>query len=259
MSGGKGVPASSFLSFYFKIEGLQPNYAVQPNRALHNPQGYWAPPDIQNAYTSTTTHWFRWYGGNVASVQSLPNPLQQYREATIFSQQDDTDHLLAVEYNVKLQNVRHASAGWNTLSFEHVRLDPGNTYSKVKLFGDEKKLAAPGSPHWMPQLLPSEYNYRRTGPHDDPIPSDTRSAGLIGNLAILLALAAFSAPRNRLSTVLTSCIGLQIWRPHHLPTGRTPERGMIVTIYLDPANPTYSTVLYLDKLEEGHCGPFYGP
>ena len=214
------MPASPALSFYFKIVGLQPNYAEQSNRAQHNPQGYWAPPDIQNACTSTTTHWFRWYDGSVYIVQSLPGTLQPYREATIFSQQDDTDHLLAVDFNARLQNVFHAPGGWSRLSFEHVHLGNGSTYSKVTLFGSEKKLAAPGSPHWMPQLLPREYNYQRTGPNDLPIQSDTRSAGLIGHLPILLALAAFSAPRNYLATVLTSFIGPKVWRPHQMPTGR---------------------------------------
>ena len=39
----------------------------------------------------------------------------------------------------------------------------------------------------------------------------------------------------------------------------TPERGMVVTIFLDPDNHTGSTIEQLCKLEEGDYGPFYQP
>lgn len=260
-SNGRGaINAQAVLSFYFKIEGLAPDYNVQPNRAQHHPLGFWAPPDNQNAYISTTPFYFLWYGGTVTLVQNLPSILQRYGEATIFSQKNDSDHLLAVDFNARSRNVSHApGGGWKRLSFDHVQLTNGSTYSKINLFGCERHLAAPGSPHWVPQLLPREYDYQRTGPNDHPIQSDTTSAGLIGSLPILLSLAAFSAPRDCLPAVLTQCIAPGAWRPHPMPTGRTSERGMIVAVYLDPNNPTYSNPSQLDMLRDGYSGPFYGP
>ena len=37
-----------------------------------------------------------------------------------------------------------------------------------------------------------------------------------------------------------------------------PERGLVVTIYLDSANPTWSTADSLKKLQDGGYGPFLG-
>ena len=37
------------------------------------------------------------------------------------------------------------------------------------------------------------------------------------------------------------------------------ERGMVVTVYLDPQNQAGSTWDLLDRLQNGEYGPFYGP
>lgn len=37
------------------------------------------------------------------------------------------------------------------------------------------------------------------------------------------------------------------------------ERGMVITVYLDPANKQGSTKERLNRLQEGHFGPFYQP
>jgi len=109
----------------------------------------------------------------------------------------------------------------------------------------------------MDQLLPYEYNYQRTTTNGQPIPATTTSAGLIGDLSILIGLAAFSAPENSLRAVVSSSILPGAWRRHNLPTGRTPERGMVITIYYDPTNSLYSTKKMLDRIENGGFGPFY--
>ncbi|KAL8723014.1 MAG: hypothetical protein Q9225_000631 [Loekoesia sp. 1 TL-2023] len=118
-------------------------------------------------------------------------------------------------------------------------------------------MAAPGSPHWMPQLVPAIYDY-------DPGQATTRpsppsSAGLIGYLPILFALPAFSAQPHMLSQVLTRHLRPNTWLPHNYPHGHIAERGMVVTVYLDPANKKCSTKQILDQLQQGYWGPFYGP
>lgn len=218
---------SQAVTFFVKIQGLQPNYDKQANRAQHNPQGFWAPPNIKEAYSRQTISYFKWTGGVLLSLPpaSAPNVGTLYREATIFSQQGDTDHLLAVNFDAQLRNVRDTLGGWRVLSFNHVPRTNRSTYSKVNLFGEEQQLAAKGCEHWMPQLLPAHYDYQRTDAQDNPIPAETEQAGLIGDLAILISLAAFSAPRDRLTAVLTSSIGPGVWRRHDLPTGRRSYRG----------------------------------
>lgn len=48
--------------------------------------------------------------------------------------------------------------------------------------------------------------------------------------------------------------------PRHLltPIG-VPERGLVVTIYLDPRYPNHSTAAELERLQNGDYGPFYRP
>ena len=148
-----------------------------------------------------------------------PTPLVRYSEATVFSQKDDTDHLLGVDINALERDVASWNPGWRVLSFDHVAHSNG-TYSYINLLGGQKHLAAKGSSTWMGQLLPVEYNYQRTTPEGEPFPSSTTSAGLIGSLPILVALAAFSAPQNSLVPILASSMTRMAWKRHNLPTGR---------------------------------------
>ena len=159
---------------------------------------------------------------------ALPNSsvntamLRQYSEATIFSQKDDTDHLLAVDINALSRDVATYDVGWRVLSFDHYpRTNPDSTYSYINLLGEERQLAAQGSCNLVPQLMPREYNYQRTSPNGHPISSTTTSAGLIGSLPLLVGLGAFSAPRDSITPALTGSItALGAWTHHDWPTGR---------------------------------------
>ena len=51
---------------------------------------------------------------------------------------------------------------------------------------------------------------------------ESKSAGLIGRLPLLLGLAAVTAPKGRVAEILTRCIQPEGWKPH----GLAPERGM---------------------------------
>ena len=87
-------------------------------------------------------------------------------------------------------------------------------YSYVSANGDREHIAAPGSRHWMPQLLPRVY--------DNQNGSQRKQAGLVGSIPLLIALAAFSAPPATLIPVLTHCVQPQRWQPHQwqYPAGR---------------------------------------
>ena len=122
----------------------------------------------------------------------------------MFTQRPDTDHLLAVGYDAQ-QKLVAGHRRWRILSFDHVPKDAKSTYSSVTLSGAEPRLAAPGSPDWLPQLLPVIYDYQNIDKTGNPVPSKTSSAGLIGSLPLLLALAAFSAPPESLGAAL-SCV-----------------------------------------------------
>lgn len=150
-------------------------------------------------------------------------PVNQHSAATIFSQKEDTDHLLAVNFNASLKDVASYAPGWRVISFDHLpQMNTSATYSSINVLGLERHLAAFGSTVWMGQLLPDVYNYQRTTPGGHPIPSSTTSAGLIGSLPILVGLAAFSAPKDSLTAVLSSSVSPRAWRRHTRPTGRKP-------------------------------------
>ncbi|MCJ1365773.1 hypothetical protein MMC16_004898 [Acarospora aff. strigata] len=94
---------------------------------------------------------------------------------------------------------------------------------------------------WHPQLVPDGY---RGEPANNP------GGGLQGNLALILALAAFSAPRGQMASALNDSFKVHRWQPHNLGHGRDNGRGVIVTVYADPASPPAR----LKEFEEGMCG-----
>jgi len=251
------APPPPSLSFIVKIQDIRPNYTVQPNRSTESTDGFFLPPDRKEAFDKGNATYFRWQHGRMSTFSDVSD-LTPYSAATIFSQKDDTDRLLAVHFDALTRDVASYHSGWRDLSFDHLpKQDTSATYSFINLIGGEKRLAAGGSSAWIGQLLPSEYDYHRTTPDGYLMHSLTASAGLIGSLPILIGLAAFSAPKESLTAVLTSSIKPKAWRRHNLPTGRTPERGMVVTIYYDPMNPKFSNKDILDRLQNGEWGPFY--
>ncbi len=216
-------------------------------------------------------------------VTAIPNNdpvlragLSTYRTASLFSQYPDTPHLLVVPFNVRTRSVREYGRGWLPVTFDHISINGGGGareyYSSVSDIGAEDHIAAPVLNSWIPQLLPAWYNYRSSG-----TVQERNHAGLTGNLAILLALAVFSAPAAHLAEAMSS-LRPGAWRPHrHMyPSGRQSycpfsayssnrwhldtigERGVVVTILYDPINPQHSTRARLDQLQNGGFGPFYG-
>lgn len=215
MVGEDGIAET--LSFLIRIDNLEPNYQAQPPQ--HDSHDYWSPPNIKTGYITRSANYFRWLNGsmihypaNVPIIQAL-GPV--HSAATVFTQNPDTPHLLVVPFDVKRSDVKKYPGGWGPLSFRHV--PTGKTqrsYSAVLANGDHRYIAAPGSPHWMPQLLPEVYDCQGGDPR--------LQTGLIGSIPLLIALAAFSAPSTYLLSVLTSCLHLGKWLPHeHMyPSGR---------------------------------------
>ena len=142
-----------------------------------------------------------------------------FSEVTVFTQMPDTQHLLAVSFDAATINVRDQYR-WLPLSFQHIRIGHSDTkYSSVQVVASQQHLAAPGAPHWIPQLLPAVYDYPRTDHEGRSLSTSVTSAGLIGSLPLLLALAAFSAPENLLDTILTQCLRRGAWVSHMYPRG----------------------------------------
>ena len=221
------IKSTGNISFYVVIDRLEPNCQEQPSQ--HGSHGYWVPPTIRTGYITRIRSLFHWTGGimtHITAHEEVGHPLGEiYSAATVFTQHPDTPHLLVVPFDVRRRNVAGHPGGWRPLTFGHVRIaNTQHTYSAVLVNGDHQHIAAPGSPRWMPQLLPRVY--------DDQTRSTRIQAGLIGSIPLLIALAAFSAPTSFLSSVLTNCLRFQRWHPHQYqyPAGRKLRKSKSIPV-----------------------------
>ena len=179
------------------------------------------PPNRPNGLTNGQGSLFlRWQGGRISTVPAN-DPIRgvdldryTYRASTIFTQNPDTPHLLAVPFDARTTNVYQYGRGWQRITFIHNRVGNSSNayYSYISDQGAEQRIAAPALPHWIDQLLPSWYNC-------EPRHAARTQAGLIGELPLLLALAAFSAPPTSPGSLL-NCIAPGRWFAHQQPTGR---------------------------------------
>ena len=223
----------SNISFYVLIDGLEPNYQAQTIQ--YGPDDYWVPPTIRTGYTKRFSSLFYWRGGIMTHIpvhEAAKDSMgHSYSAATIFTRNPDTPHLLVVPFDARTRDVSQYPGGWRPFTFRHIRIgNTQRTYSAVLADGDRQNIAARGSSHWMPQLLPSIYDKQSWS---------TRQAGLIGSLPLLIALAAFSAPASFLQSVLTLCLRLRRWNPHQYqyPAGRKLQNSVGVprlTLYRYP-------------------------
>lgn len=184
--------------------------------------GVWVPPDRPNGLTNGQgpTLLLRWEGGRIIIVPAN-HPIRgidldryEYRAATVFTQNPHTPHLLAVPFDARTRSVHQFGRRWQMITFNHNRVANSSNayYSYISNNGAEQTIAARGSPNWIPQLLPAWYDC-------DPRHAARIQAGLIGELPLLFALAAFSAPPTSHLSLLTS-IAPGRWIPHGESTGR---------------------------------------
>ena len=215
----KSISIPKPLSFYTRIEPVRPDYNAQP---IRQECGLWVPPDRPNGLINGQgpTLLLRWEGGRINSVPAN-DPIRGidleryvYSAATVFTQHLDTPHLLTVPFDATTRSVHHFKRGWQPITFVHspVGISSNAYYSYILYQGTEPRIAAPMLPHWIPELIPAWYDC-------DPRHATRTQAGLIGELPLLFALAAFSAPPQSLGVLLSSMQPGE-WFPHGLTGGR---------------------------------------
>lgn len=190
--------------------------------------GDWNPPNSSKAVKSEACSWFIWKAGNMTPMPPNHNQnkaVSQYCVNSIFSQGPAAPHLLAVNCNAEQKNAGD-NGRWSRLKFNHRRAGNSNTYlSEIDLGGTKNQIAAPaGSAPWKDQLLPSVYDATPTSDSQGTqAPSTKVQGGLIGRLSLLIALAAFSAPANRVGEVLRNHVKPHRWQRggFHYPCGRS--------------------------------------
>ena len=228
-SNSPGIPEN--LCFYVRIEPLSPDYGVHGQQIRHSEPGDWLPPNRPNGLRDGQgrVSFLRWAGGRITTVP-LNDPIRTtnldgyfYAAATVFTQFPDIQRLLAVPFNARTRSVSATyGRGWQAIRFNHNQV--GNSYlSYISHRGAERAIAAPGSPRWMPELLPDSYDCEHRH-------ATRNQGGLIGELPLLFALAAFSIEPNQ--GFPSNSMGPGRWSNHGQTTGRRFSQ------YVEPRTPS---------------------
>ena len=137
-----------------------------------------------------------------------------------------------------------AGTAWHPLRFDHGHIHQSSYLTHA---GQEEAMEwQRNDQSWAYMLLPTTYH--------GAAPPDPRYGGLVGELSILLGLAALSMPPANLQQWLPWMFQESQWRTHALHHGReflstcylvistadrdagTHKRGVVVTVYLCPPN-----------------------
>lgn len=239
-------------SFLFAVNELPVNEDRQeggvPPRS--NDNAGWIPPIYSNGFGEQTIGYlYRWsINGQISWANDCPwsngswryqdIPLTEYRASTMFWCNAFTQ-FLATPGDASMRDMAESDQTevpdrWWPLTFRH-----DETLSRIEVAMDQQLIAGTGS--WIRRLGLESYSTRRA-PH---------SGGLSGNLAMIIALIAFSCEAKDLSDVLLGDHAWQgrRWHSHRRGDGRVEGRGVVVTIYIDPTNPQGSTEEILYALE----------
>ena len=191
---------------------------MQKIRHAEPDERYWLPPNEKDAFNPIEGGtFFRWMGGRLAPTGQIDRTnLTEFDATTVFTQRPSTAHLLAVPFDARKKSVCKTIHGWQPISFDHIKISDigdGRSYyfSSITKLGSEGHICAPGPSHWVPQLLDPQY--------DNSMPMNKRvHVGMIGDLPLLFAIAALSAPKTAsLGAILQQCLQPGVWRPHGYP------------------------------------------
>ena len=202
------------VSFIAKVELIQP----RPQHPGGQNGSGWTPPISAEAFDRGQARLFTWKDGNMQTFNGqCPEANRRYSAATIFNQ-GQSKVLFSVMCDAADAGDRSVidAGDWRSLKFEAAPAAP--TLSQVGPNFKNDTLRARGGQHWVGQLLPSRYHHQ--GSHTNG-PTIT---GLVGELPILIALAALSTSEAKFKDVLPASIKEYKWIPHDDGQGRL--RGM---------------------------------
>ena len=187
--------------------GIAPTTLVDPIT------GYWSPPLYANGFGEQTAGtWYRWDDGRVSRATDVPANagLTLFQAVTMFYCNPWTQFVVT-DGDVISRNVADGlppQDRWYPLGFHHL-----GTVSYLD-FAAEHLVLAGNRAGFIERLGLESYQNRDEHP--------PRAGGLAGNLAMLIALIAFSCRRRDLDAVLINDRAWRNheWRGHHRPDGR---------------------------------------
>ena len=207
------------VSFLFVVNELPANEDFPPRS---DADGRWLPPIYGAGFSPQVPgHVYRWSNGVITAAPGYQwyegsgwspsnTQLVTYRVNTVFYC-NQWYHFFAAEGDASAWDIANSpfpNNRWYALSFRH-----HGGLSRIDLFGSQQTLAGSGA-GWLNQLGLSAY--------DNLDPTAPQAAGLTGNLAILVALIAFSCRYQDLNTVLLNDRAWRNyqWRSHGRQHGR---------------------------------------
>lgn len=197
----------SDLTFLFHITPVHIRDEVPETRTG---DGHWRPPDNNTDFildTANGTGWCKWTADGYVEENIHPGfTTTNNNNEDVCSIFFDSEcaHFLAAQTDCSQTGSSNAfwNVGWRRLSFAHLN---GGRISRISFIREFQRLGGWGSGSWMPQLLPQTYDTRET-------PFGT---GLVGDLSLLVALAAFTCEprRGEFIGTMSRCFRPPIWWP----------------------------------------------
>lgn len=191
-------------SFLFVINKLPLNEDPSSGglAPLANQDGLWVPP-LQSAGFAPQVpgQMYRWTNGAVTQASSYrwyqgygrgpgDSPLTQYHCATVFYCNTFANYYIA-NFDTTARDI--STGGFGENRWYPLRFRNDGVLSRIDTWSNEPYLAGPGG-SWVSALGLDPYKCTNS---DMP-----RCAGLSGDLAVLIALVAFSCKRERLGNIL---------------------------------------------------------
>ena len=205
--------SSDGFSFVFRIDHVEPNFQAQGRQSYDD--GGWKPPTwAVGLRTVEHGRLYRWQSGVASPISQtdaaytaiVQNPVgYQYSTATVFTQAPSSQEFLAVNFDARWKNI-DPDHRWEKLMFRHVPSPAGQEYYYSDLgigsLRNSHFLATLSNADWQHDLFPAAMHC--DGNH--AFANGRRNAGLIGELPYLLAVIAFSGPRQNLLNILHFCL-----------------------------------------------------
>jgi hypothetical protein len=225
---GPSAPRSEYIrkysepveapSFLFRVSDQRLNEdpqqgGIAPATLVDPSNGSWSPPLYANGFGEQTAGTlYRWKDGRVSQATDVPANagLTPYRAVTMFYCNPSTQFLVT-DGDVRSRDIAGRSPPqdrWYPLEFHHF-----GTISCLDFAGEHPVLAG-NTAGFIERLGLDSYKNR-----EEHAP---RAGGLAGNIAMLIALIAFSCRRQDLDAVLIDERAWRnhVWRGHNRPDGR---------------------------------------
>lgn len=206
-----GMPKDSAISFLFTVIDVELDHNTQDRDTLKK---VWHPPDTCESIRPSikeqpTGKIYRWEEGVVrrwddldTSGYNLSTSLEDrltFSTYTVIT--DESNSFVCVPFDARRGEVRNSiRQGWRYLGFDHITSNSDPTrrsiFSKVVASGQRERLAGYKDDRsgWIQHIFPRIYQSVMPEDKDKP---QMNHVGLVGQLALIVALAAFTASAHK--------------------------------------------------------------